>query len=59
MKGPMCIRTSEPETDTVLHPGETLEVPAGRAHTVAGVDGGPCRFLLVQSGGEYDFVGVE
>jgi quercetin dioxygenase-like cupin family protein len=56
MDGPMQVETRNPETRTVLRPGERTAVPAGRPHEVSGVDGGPCRFLIVQGVGKYDFV---
>jgi hypothetical protein len=33
-------------------------VPPMTAHYVQGKDGGPCRFLIVQGVGVYDFVSV-
>jgi hypothetical protein len=33
-------------------------VPPKTAHRVHGEDGGPCKFLIVQGVGIYDFVSV-
>ena len=35
---------------------DTFTVPPKPPHQVAGKDGGPCRFLVVQGVGKYDFV---
>lgn len=59
MEGPMRIATRDPEGEHVLQAGGTLAVAPGTAHYVAGVDDGPCRFMLVQGVGEYDYVAVE
>jgi mannose-6-phosphate isomerase-like protein (cupin superfamily) len=56
LDGPMAIRTRDPEGETILEPGEMHAVPARLAHYVSGTGGGPCRFLIVQGVGKYDFV---
>ena len=56
LDGPMAVRTREPAGETVLRPGETCAVPARVPHYVSGTNGGPCRFLIVQGVGKYDFV---
>jgi quercetin dioxygenase-like cupin family protein len=56
LDGPMAVRTREPEGETVLRPGETCAVPARMPHYVSGTNGGPCRFVIVQGVGNYDFV---
>ena len=56
LDGPMAIQTRDPAGETVLQPGETFAVAARRPHYVSGKDGGPCRFLIVQGVGKYDFV---
>ncbi len=58
MRGPMEVRTRRPEAVHVLQAGETLDVPPGSPHFVSGSGGGPCRFMLVQGVGEYDYVPV-
>lgn len=59
MEGPMQVTTRGPDAAHVLEPGGTVAVPAGVPHLVTGVDGGPCRFIVVQGVGEYDFVPAE
>ena len=59
MDGPMSVLTRDPDTQHVLQPGGTLAVAPGTAHYASGVDHGPCRFMLVQGVGEYDYVPVE
>ena len=59
MKGPMRIRTRDPDSSTILEPGQTLEVPAGRAHRVSGMNEGPCQFIVVQGVGRYDYCPIE
>ena len=56
LDGPMVVRTRDPENEAVLQPGETSAVAPLRAHYVSCVDGNPCRFLIVQGVGTYDFV---
>ena len=56
MEGPMQVETRAPRDTTILHLGETLKVSAGEPHRVSGLDGGACRFLLVQGIGSYDFI---
>lgn len=58
LEGPMAIETREPDETTILNPGETYAVPPLQAHRVSGKDEGPCKFLIVQGVGEYDFVEV-
>ena len=56
LDGPMAVLTREPASETVLRPGETCAVAARVPHYVSGTNGGPCRFLIVQGVGKYDFV---
>jgi len=39
-----------------LRPGERFEVPAGVSHRIVNAGQAPCRYLVIQSGGAYDFV---
>ena len=55
MQGPMVVETRAPSEVFELKPGETCRVPAKRAHRVAGKDGGPCKFSVLQGVGTYDF----
>ena len=56
MDGPMQVETRRPEGLQILQPGETFKVPLGQPHRVSGRAGGPCRFMIVQGVGRYDFV---
>jgi quercetin dioxygenase-like cupin family protein len=58
MAGPMVVETRAPRATHVLEPGETCVVPAKTAHYVHGEHDGPCRFMIVQGVGVYDFVAV-
>jgi len=56
LDGEVEVQAREPETNTRLLPGEPCRMAPGRVHRVANVGAEPCRFLLVQGVGEYDFV---
>lgn len=56
MEGPMQVTTRNPDQVHVLEPGGTFAVAPGVPHLVTGVDDGPCRFIVVQGIGVYDFV---
>jgi quercetin dioxygenase-like cupin family protein len=58
LEGPMVVETRAPRNDYLLMPGQRCAVPARTAHYVHGQAGGPCRFLIVQGVGVYDFVPV-
>lgn len=58
MEGPMVVETRAPRHEYVLKPGERCTVRAKTAHYVHGVDGGPCRFMIVQGVGVYDYNAV-
>ena len=59
MKGPMSVKTRNPDAEFVLGPGETVAVPPGQPHYAAGVDLQPCQFMIVQGVGTYDYVPIE
>ncbi|MBT4491536.1 MAG: cupin domain-containing protein [Rhodospirillaceae bacterium] len=56
MEGPMQVETRRPDEVVILQPGETFKAPVGRPHRVTGQNGGPCRFMIVQGVGKYNFV---
>lgn len=56
MEGPMQVETRQPDGMQILQLGETFKVPAGRPHRVSGLNGCPCRFMIMQGVGKYDFV---
>jgi quercetin dioxygenase-like cupin family protein len=59
MKGPMCVKTRDPEDEFILAAGETVAIPPGRPHYAAGVDLQACQFMIVQGVGTYDYVLIE
>ena len=59
MLGPMQVETRDPGAVRRLEPGQTFAVLPGVPHRVSGVDGGPCKFMIVQGVGTYDSVPVE
>ncbi len=58
LEGPMVVETRAPRNAYRLQPGQRCAVPPKTAHCVTGEDGGPCKFLIVQGVGVYDFVPV-
>ncbi|MGH7094714.1 MAG: cupin domain-containing protein [Stellaceae bacterium] len=58
LDGPMVVETRAPRSTQVLEKGGRCSVPPKTAHYVHGQDGGPCRFMIIQGVGVYDFVPV-
>jgi quercetin dioxygenase-like cupin family protein len=58
LEGPMLVETRAPRHTYRLLPGERCTVPPKTAHYVHGEADGPCKFLIVQGVGVYDFVAV-
>lgn len=58
LDGPMVVETRAPRQVLELGKGERCSVPPMTAHRVHGKGGGPCRFLIVQGVGTYDFMPV-
>ena len=58
LDGPMVVETRAPRAAHELMPGQTCTVPPKTAHTVHGKNDGPCRFMIVQGVGVFDFVPV-
>jgi len=58
LEGPMVVETRAPRHSYRLEPGQRCAVPPKTAHYVHGKDGGPCKFLIIQGVGVYDFVPV-
>ncbi len=58
LEGPMVVETRAPRHLYRLEPGQRCTVPPKTAHHVQGVEGGPCKFLIVQGVGVYDFIPV-
>ena len=42
--------------DHVLKPGDRIEIRAGLVHRVINLDTIPCRYLVIQGPGIYDFI---
>ena len=58
LEGPMVVETRAPRARHQLQPTEQCAVPPMTAHYVHGLDDGPCRYLVLQGVGKYDFVAV-
>ena len=56
MKGPMSVRTRNPDAVFILEPGETVAIPPRRCHFVEGVNQQSCQFMAIQGVGTYDYV---
>ena len=54
----LAVETRAPRNLYRLEPGQRCAVPPKTAHHVQGVEGGPCKFLIVQGVGVYDFIPV-
>lgn len=59
MEGPMQVTTCNPDEVHVLDPGGTCAVEPGTPHLVTGVNDQPCKFMVVQGVGTYDYVAVD
>lgn len=58
LEGPMVVETRAPRHSYRLEPGKRCSVPPKTAHYVHGEDRGPCKFLIIQGVGTYDFIPV-
>ncbi|MEJ0071540.1 MAG: cupin domain-containing protein [Pseudomonadota bacterium] len=58
MDGPMVVETRAPRAMHELQPGQFCHVEPKVAHYVHGKDDGPCRFMIVQGVGVYDYTPV-
>ena len=58
LEGQLVVETRAPRATHLMAPGERCAVSPKTAHYVHGKDGSPCKFLLVQGVGVYDFVPV-
>ncbi len=56
VEGPMQVLTRNPDDKRVLAVGERATVEAGMPHRVSGLDETPCRFVIVQGVGRYDYI---
>jgi quercetin dioxygenase-like cupin family protein len=55
LEGTLSVETRAPRADHRLAPGGLAVVPAKTAHHVVNSSSEPCRFLLLQGVGPYDF----
>jgi len=55
LDGEVEVQAREPQEAIRLLPGEPCRMKPGRVHRVANAGNAPCRFLLVQGMGVYDF----
>jgi quercetin dioxygenase-like cupin family protein len=58
LEGPMVVETRAPRNEYLLTQGQRCAVQPRTAHYVHGQADGPCKFLIVQGVGVYDFVPV-
>jgi len=59
LEGVVLIETRAPAARHEVNPGESATVTPPTAHRVSNSSGKPCRFLLIQGVGQYDFVKEE
>ncbi len=52
----MVVEAGAPTASFVLNPGERCTVGPKRPHYVHGQNDGPCKFMIVQGVGVYDWV---
>lgn len=57
--GKVLIETRAPVVRREFYPGESTTVTPPTAHHVSNSSAKPCRFLLIQGVGQYDFVKEE
>lgn len=56
LDGEVEVQAKGPDESLRLAPGEPCRMAPGRVHRVANAGDAPCRFLLVQGVGAYDFL---
>ena len=58
LEGQLVVETRAPRAVAQLAPGERFAVAPKTAHTTCGKDKGPCKFMLIQGVGVYDYAPV-
>lgn len=58
LEGEVVVETRAPRATHVLTPGQRCAVGPKTAHTVHGRDGAPCKVMVIQGVGTYDFMPV-
>jgi quercetin dioxygenase-like cupin family protein len=56
LEGRVVVETRDPAARHDLGAGQSASVTPLTVHQVSNVTGAPCRFLLIQGVGKYDFV---
>ena len=59
LEGSVMIETRKPDARHEVRAGQAAHVAPRTAHHVSNAGSAPCRFLLVQGVGQYDFVKEE
>ena len=59
LEGVVLVETRDPPTRHEVHAGQSTKVTPPSAHHVSNPGRSPCRFLLIQGVGKYDFVREE
>jgi quercetin dioxygenase-like cupin family protein len=59
LEGTTVVHTRAPDSSVQLKPGERFAVAPNAAHMVHGLDNGPCKFMIIQGVGSYDFVALD
>lgn len=58
LEGRTVVETRAPRALHELAPGERCAVGPKTAHLVHGADDGPCKFMVIQGVGTYDYIPV-
>lgn len=58
LEGEVVVETRAPRATHILVPGQRCAVGPKIAHTVHGRDGTPCKVMVIQGVGAYDFMPV-
>ena len=58
LEGVTVVETRAPRATYRVAPGQRCKVEPMTAHHVQGEDGGPCKFMIIQGVGSYDFMPV-
>jgi quercetin dioxygenase-like cupin family protein len=56
LDGTVLLETRAPAARRELNPGDSASVTPPTAHHVSNTSSYPCRFLLIQGVGQYDFI---
>lgn len=59
LAGRARLQTVENPQGRIFHPGDSCTLPAGQPHRLTNAGESPCRLLLIQGVGRYDFVATD